>query len=91
MSDIFQDNEARMNVTYDGANGDLPDPVPFDASKDSLRQMATEAIRGGDIPGIPTHDSPDLDGFEVDYFAADEEVDHNRVFIRPKTPYGGRR
>ncbi len=79
---------ARLNVTWAGANGELPDPVPFDATDNQLKAMATEAIFGGDIPGIPADRTVDLRDFVVDRFAATPEVPHHRVFIRPKTPFG---
>jgi len=84
------DNEmASLNVTWQGNNGDLPDPVPYDATDGDLKQMAAEAVRGGDIPGIPSDGAVDLNDFIVDRFPATEDVQSNRIFIRPKTPFGG--
>ena len=80
---------ARLNVTWSGANGELPDPVPYDATDHQLKAMATEAILSGSIPGIPADRTVDLTDFVVDRFAATPEVPHHRVFIRPKTPFGG--
>ena len=79
---------ARMNVTWSGANGDLRDQVPYDASDRELKNMAAEAIRFGDIPGIPAYRAVDLRDFVVDRFAATRQVPYNRIFIRPKTPFG---
>lgn len=79
---------ARMNVTWGGANGELPDPVPYDATDNQLKAMATEAVASGSIPGIPADRSVDLTDFVVDRFAATPEVPHHRVFVRPKTPFG---
>jgi hypothetical protein len=83
MSDL-----ARLNVTWAGSNGDLPDPVPYDASDQLLKAMATEAICGGDIPGIPADRRVNLTDFVVDRFPATNEVPQHRIFIRPKTPFG---
>ncbi len=80
---------ARLNVTWAGANGELPDPVPYDATDNQLKAMATEALRSGGIPGIPADRRVDLTDFVVDRFAATPEVPHHRVFVRPKTPFGG--
>ena len=74
---------ARLNVTWSGSNGDLTDPVPYDASDDDLKQMAN-----GDIPGIAADETVNLNDFIVDRFPATDEIDHARVFIRPKTPFG---
>jgi hypothetical protein len=83
------DGLARLNITWHGANGDLPDPVPYDATDAALKQMAEESIRGGYIPGIQADQGVDLSDFVVDRFPSTEQVDSNRIFIRPKTPFGG--
>lgn len=79
---------ARLNVTWGGANGDLPDPVPYDATDTALRAMATEALVTGGIPGIPADRSADLTDFVVDRFPATPEIPQHRIFLRPKTPFG---
>ena len=82
-------DEARINITWDGQNGDLPDPVAFDANDETVIQWATEAIRGGAVPGIAAAPNADLDGYIVDRFAACEDVPFNRLAVRNKTAYGG--
>ena len=86
MDAIMQD--ARLNVTHGGQNGDYPDPVPFDASDADIRQWATEAITTGYIPGIPVDAGADLGDFVVDRFDSTEDVPERRLFVRPKTPFG---
>lgn len=81
-------NAARLNVTWQGNNGDLPDPVPYDATDEDLKTMAAEAIQNGDIPGIPADANIALGDFVTDRFAATGDVPYARVFIRPKTPFG---
>lgn len=83
------DGMARLNITWHGANGDLPDPVAYDATDAALKQMAEESIRGGYVPGIQEDQGVDLADFVVDRFPATQQVDSNRIFIRPKTPFGG--
>lgn len=78
---------ATMNVTWAGANGDLPDLVPYNSTDGDLKQMATEAIRDGYIPGIGADANADLGGFMVDRFPAEGGLP-NRLFMRPKTPFG---
>ena len=80
---------ARLNVTWDGANGFLTDPIPFDANDADIRDMAQEALRNGDIPGIMGDPNATLGDFVVDRFNATDEVPYSRVFVRPKTPFGG--
>lgn len=80
---------AKLNVTYKGANGDLPDGVAFDASSEAILEMAEESIRNGDIPGVTADEDVNLDGFEVVRFSADDGSGlGDRVFVRPKTPFG---
>lgn len=79
---------ARLNVTFSGSNGDLPDPVLVDATDDQIRHQATEALIAGSIPGIPASPRADLSDFVVDRFNATPEIPFSRVFVRPKTPFG---
>jgi hypothetical protein len=85
----IRENEARVNVTWDGRNGDLPDPVIFDSTDGDVKQWVTEAVRTGSIPGLGAHPTADFGDFVVDRFASDEARPYNLIQIRPKTPFGG--
>ena len=78
--------DATLNITLLGQNGDLSDLVPFDASDDEIRAWAIEAIRGGHVPGIVAQEA-DFTDFVVDRISAREDFP-NRLFLRPKTPFG---
>ena len=80
--------QARLNLTWDGQNGDLPDTIPFDASDLEIKAMAAEALRNGDIPGVAAAPHGVLADFVVDRFPATAEIPWARVFVRPKTPFG---
>jgi len=80
--------EARLNITWAGQNGDLTDAVPFDASDAELKAMAIEAVNGGSVTGLTPDRNMNLDGFVVDRFQATEGTPYNRIFVRPKTPFG---
>lgn len=82
----FALNEAVMNITWAGQNGDLPDPVIFDSTDGDLLQWAAEAVRGG-IPGIGADRNVNLTDFVVERYNATAETP-NRILIRPKTPFG---
>jgi len=82
-------HEARLNITWAGQNGDLPDPISYDAADGDVLQWASEAIRGGDVPGIDADPNVDLQDFVVDRFAAKDDQP-NKILVRPKTPFGGR-
>lgn len=79
---------ARLNVTFDGQNGDLWEPVPFDASDAEILAWATEAVRSRTIAGITVRGPVDLSDFVVDRFPASAELPQPRLFVRPKTPFG---
>jgi len=85
---VADPTQARVNVTFKGANGDLPDSVSFDATDGDVKQWVTEAVRGGGIPGITADAGADFTDFVVDRFAANEARPFNLLQIRPKTPFG---
>jgi hypothetical protein len=84
---MIEAHEARLNVTYQGENGDLPDPVAFDAADGDVLQWASEAIRTGGVPGIAGVAGVNLTDFVVDRFPATGDQP-NKLFVRPKTPFG---
>jgi hypothetical protein len=81
-------NQARVNITYKGENGDLPDAVFFDATDGDIKTWVTEAVTNGSIPGIPADALADFGDFVVDRFAANAERPYSLIQIRPKTPFG---
>lgn len=80
--------QARVNVTYNGVNGDLPDTVNYDATDGDIKQWVTEAVQGGNIPGIAADPNANFTDFVVDRFAASDIRPYNLIQIRPKTPFG---
>jgi len=80
--------EARVNITYSGQNGELADPVLFDAPEGDIKGWVTEALRAGSVAGIPAAATADLRDFVVDRFTATEARPYNLIQIRPKTAYG---
>ena len=81
-------NEAIVNVTWAGNNGDLRDPVSFDATEAEIRTWVTESVRTGGVANIAADPNASFDDFVVDRFAATDETPYNRIFLRPKTPFG---
>jgi hypothetical protein len=86
--DAIRDDEATLNITWAGQNGDLEDPIPFDAPDLVLRALAMEAVRTGGVPGIIEDINANFEGFVVDRYPATTEKPYNRVFVRPKTAFG---
>lgn len=85
---VVREPIAQLNVTYAGQNGDYPDPVDYDMTEGDIKQIATEAIRTGYIPGISEVPDVNLADFVVDRFPATDELPP-RLMVRPKTPFGG--
>ena len=89
MTDLVIDNdEARLNITWSGQNGDLPDSVNLDSTDGDIKAWATEAVQNGDVPGIAADPNANFNDFVVDRFAATEDVTYARLSLRPKTPFG---
>jgi len=86
---LIQENEARLNVTYGGQNGDLPDAVSIETTDGDIKTMATEAVAGGGIPGIPTDARADFGDFVVERYPPTEDRTHHLIQLRPKTEFGG--
>ena len=84
----IKDTEARVNVTYGGTLGDLPDPVMFQSTDADVKAWVTEAVRAGGIPGIAAAPNADFSDYVVDRFAASEVRPWNCIMLRPKTPFG---
>lgn len=80
--------EAQVNVTYKGQNGDLQEPVNFEATVGDILTWVAEAVQGGDIPGIAADNTANFQDFVVDRFPAQGDLP-NRLMVRPKTPFGG--
>ena len=78
---------ARLNVTWAGSNGDLPETVPFDCNDDEALRWAEEAVQQGSIPGIPADPNVSLEDFVVERFPAVGDLPP-RLIVRPKTPFG---
>lgn len=84
----LMDGEARVNVTWSGANGDLEQPVAYDAGDADIKQWVTEAVRTGSVPGIAGDAGADFTDFVVDRFGPTDARPWNLIQVRPKTPFG---
>ena len=86
---VLDRQPAKLNITYQGQQGDLPNDLPYDLSDAEILRIATEALTAG-IPGINADPAANLKDFVVDRFPARDDVPYNRLSLRPKTPFGGR-
>lgn len=90
VDELVQVGEARVNVTWSGQNGDLPDTVNRDALDADVKRWVTEAVRTGGVPGIAADPNADFSDFVIDRFEPNETRPYNAIFVRPKTPFGCR-
>jgi hypothetical protein len=84
---VLRDDQARVNVTFAGLNGELADAMSFDADDAAVRMMISEALRFGSIRGIPAQQAVDLTNYVIDRFPATADYP-NRIMLRPKTAFG---
>ena len=85
---VILPHQARLNITWAGENGDLPDAIDFDATDAQILTWAAEAIQNGGIPGINADPGANLADYVVDRFPPGAGIEYSRVAIRPKTPFG---
>lgn len=90
---MIQPHEARVNVTYNGQNFELPDPVHYQAGDGDIKNWVAEAIRTGSVRGVAADPNVNLQNYMVDRFdapavPAEGQRDHNLIQVRPKTAYG---
>ena len=88
MVQIIDDKEARVNITWQGQNGDMPQPVYFDSLDGDVLRWVTEAVQHGGVPGIAADVRADFGAFVVDRFRANDTRPYNLIQVRPKTPFG---
>ena len=79
--------EAKLNITFMSQNGDLNDPVSWDARDADLFAFAGEAIRNGNVRGIDQRAEVDFDGYMVERVEAKDGLPR-RLMIRPKMTFG---
>jgi hypothetical protein len=79
--------EAMLNITVNGQNGNLRDPVSFEATDADIKAWATETVRNGGVPGIDADPNVSFHDFVVDRFAEKDGLPA-RLILRPKTPFG---
>lgn len=84
----MRDDQARLNITFGGFNGDLADPIGAELTDGDVKQIAAEALAAGSVIGVPAHSGADLRDFVVERFAPTEGFAYTRILLRPKTPFG---
>lgn len=79
--------DARLKVTWNGADGDYKDPIDFDLADSTILSIAEEGIQSGYMEGIPRDENANLTDFVVDRMRETTTLPAI-ILVRPKTPYG---
>ena len=79
---------AVLNITYNGMSVDYPRNIDFQLSDHDIRRIAIELVRSGELPGLVIAElgMNAFDYFMVDRF--DTSEGGQRIFLRPKVPFG---
>ena len=70
---------ATLNITYNGLSQDVPIELATDVSNADLQRIAVEVLQG---QGVQT--TPDM----FDDFVVDRMSNGDRLYLRPKVPFG---
>jgi len=85
---VIEAGQARVNITWQGQNGDMPGAVHYDSTDGDVRQWVTEAVRTGGVPGIRADAAANFTDFVVERFPSTQDRPFNLIQVRPKTPFG---
>ncbi len=86
---VIERNQALVNITHKRKNGEMADPVSYDATDGDIRGWVSESIRHGYIRGIDADPTVNLTDYVIERFPIEAGVrDHNLIMVRPKTEFG---
>ena len=75
-----------INMTYNGQSGNYVANIDAGLDDSSIRRICEEAVRAGEVPGLPKNIRVDaFRNFVIDRFHGNEGV---RFVVRPKVPFG---
>ncbi|MFO0599081.1 MAG: hypothetical protein U0228_27475 [Myxococcaceae bacterium] len=76
---------ATLNITYNGLSADYALELDARITDADIKRIAVEVVRAGNVPGLALRHLPDnaFDGFVVDRLQ-----DGQRIYLRPKVPFG---
>jgi hypothetical protein len=85
---VIQEHQAKVEVTWKGQHGDLPDPVSRDATEGDVKAWVSEAIRTGGVDGINADPAVNLQNFVIERFGPAGTRLHHLITVRPKAEFG---
>jgi hypothetical protein len=76
---------ATLNITYNGLSADYPLELDAHLGDADLKRIAVEVVRAGNVAGLNLPNLPlnAFDGFVVDRLQGGQ-----RIYLRPKVPFG---
>ncbi len=84
---VLADREARVNITWDNQNAELPSPVPRDATTEQVRAWVTESVQAG-FPGMRADPRADFSDFTIKLYEPTEVRPYPVWMVFPQTPFG---
>ncbi len=86
---VIEAHQALVNITHKRKNGEMQDPVSYDATDGDIRGWVAESIRHGSIRGIDADPNVDLRDYVIERYPIEAGVrEHNLIMVRPKTEFG---
>ena len=76
---------ATLNITYNGLSADYPLELDGQVTDADVRRIALEVVRAGGVNGLHL---PHLSDHAFDGFVVDRMQNGQRVYLRPKVPFG---
>ena len=76
---------AILNITWNGVSAEASVNLDYAVSDSDVKRIAVELIRSGDVSGLQVATLP-MDAFE--HYVVDRFDGGNRLFLRPKVPFG---
>ena len=76
---------ATLNITYNGMSADYPLELDGQVSDADIKRIDVGVLRSGGVPGLHL---PQLGEAAFDSFVVDRLQDGQRLYLRPKVPFG---
>ena len=76
---------AHLNITFNGLSADYPLELDAHVTDADVRRIAVEVVRSGGTAGLHV---PHVADNAFDNFVVDRMQNGQRIYLRPKVPFG---
>ena len=76
---------AHLNITFNGLSADYPLELDAHVTDADIRRIAVEVVRSGGMTGLHV---PHIADHAFDNFVVDRMQNGQRIYLRPKVPFG---